>query len=320
MSCKKCKKDFCTCQNVDPSIQRFQRTPLNGCPTDPCSVGAFGATGPTGPTGPTGATGIGITGPTGPGGTGAGITGATGATGLDGATGPTGATGPAGTGAGITGATGATGLDGATGATGITGPTGPGGGGSGITGPTGPTGATGPGGGITGPTGATGFTGVTGITGATGVTGPTGGGGGEIFAALRAVRNIGTTIPAQGIFTVDYDATQYLVNAGFDGINFITQIGGIYQIEAGLQATLLDPITQTSPENFLYIQVNGITVAENNTVTNTAQNTFQVSTSVFLNPGDTVAIAVQSDQDVNIDPNAEVSFFSVTRLPSPEII
>ena len=310
MSCKKCKKQICSCDFQPSSIQRFQRTINNGCPTDPCRVGGLGATGPTGPTGigggitgPTGATGIGITGPTGA--TGIGITGATGVTG---ATGNTGATG-----IGITGATGVTG------ATGITGPTGDGGGVTGATGATGATGITGPTG-ATGLDGATGATGATGVTGVTGVTGPTGGGGGEIFAALRAVRTISTTIPAPGIFTVDYDATQYLFNAGFDGINFTAQIGGIYQIEAGLRAVLIDPINQTSPENFLYIQVNGANVAENNTVTNTAQNTFQVSTSVFLNPGDSVAIAVQSDQEVSIEPTPEVSFFSVTRLPSPETI
>ncbi|WP_176554515.1 hypothetical protein [Bacillus sp. Marseille-P3800] len=310
MSCKKCKKQICSCDFQPSSIQRFQRTINNGCPTDPCRVGGLGATGPTGPTGigggitgPTGATGIGITGPTGA--TGIGITGATGVTG---ATGNTGATG-----IGITGATGVTG------ATGITGPTGDGGGVTGATGATGATGITGPTG-ATGLDGATGATGATGVTGVTGVTGPTGGGGGEIFAAVRAVKTLGSGLTAQIIDVAQYDSVEYSFNVTYDTINFITDIGGIYQIEAGLQATLIDPINQASPQNTLFITVNNSTIASSNTDTNTSQNNFQVSTTTFLNPGDVVNILVQSDQEVNLDGNTEVAFFSATRLPSPETL
>ena len=197
----------------------------------------------------------------------------------------------------VKGATGATGITGPTGATGATGVTGP-------TGATGPTGVTGPTG-STGATGATGPTGVTGPTGATGPTGVTGPTGPESVTAnyLYANNNAVSTVPLTGnVGNIPLTTTQNL-SPGFtttDNTTFTATNEGDYYINYIVSGNL-------STGDSARVSVNNTTpVAESKPVTTTGENTLTSSAIVKLNAGDTIALQLNSSNNVNLLGNANL--------------
>jgi hypothetical protein len=183
-------------------------------------------------------------------------------------------------------------------------------------GPQGPTGTTGNIGPI-GPTGATGDIGPTGPTGATGDIGPTGPTGPVPISAFRASKNSNQIIPSATLTLITFENEIFDLTSDYSPATstFTASESGVYSFSFSLRM-----VTTLNTAIDFFISVNNSLINPQTSslrqVADTTEESYTLSTIVFLQPNDTVNVQVFFPNGGLISGSPEQTHFEGARFPS----